>query len=48
MERRTWLEPFEPSLTVDKKSFVGWALKKAFEAIPLSGFPKGKYMLNKY
>ena len=46
MERKTWLEPLR--LTVNKKPFASGAFRKAFEAVPLSGLPKGKCVLKKY
>ena len=48
MERKTWLQPFEVRLTVNKKPFASGAFRKTFEAVPLSGLPKGKYVLKKY
>ena len=43
-----WLEPFEVTLSMERKPFANGAFREAFLAKSIAGLPKGKYVLKKY
>ncbi|XP_028419153.1 alpha-protein kinase 1-like [Dendronephthya gigantea] len=46
--RMEWLEPFEVSLSMEKKPFANGAFRAAYLAKSIAGLPKGKYVIKKY
>ena len=48
ISRMEWLEPFEVSLSLERKPFANGAFREAFLAKSIAGVPKGKYVLKKY
>ena len=48
ISRMEWLEPFEVSLSLERKPFANVAFREAFLAKSIAGMPKGKYVLKKY
>lgn len=48
ISRMEWLEPFEVTLSLERKPFANGAFCEAFLAKSISGLPKGKYVLKKY
>ena len=43
-----WLDPFPVTLSLHRKSFSEGSFREAYMAKPLSGLPKGDYVLKKY
>lgn len=43
-----WLEPFEVTISLQRKPFAHGAFREAFLAKDIAGLPKGKYVLKKY
>ena len=48
ISRMEWLEPFEVSLSLERKPFANEAFREVFLAKSIAGMPKGKYVLKKY
>ena len=48
ISRMEWLEPFEVTLSMERKPFANGAFREAFLAKSIAGLPKGKYVLKKY
>lgn len=48
ISRMEWLEPFEVTLSMERKPFANGAFREAFLAKSIVGLPKGKYVLKKY